>query len=179
MDKTSHSKWFTQPEMLVGLSAVLVSLVALVVGVYSAYVDREFARASVWPSLLLAQSYNSERFSYLLLNQGTGPAIIKYARLESNGKVFKVWADWLEDEGFANAPFSQSHIGGGVVRAGQQVVAFSTEDMGLKAHLSEGAQNSLKVCYCSVFDDCWVVDGFDAQTEVDACSISDDERFTQ
>lgn len=58
----SKRAWYQSPEMLVGLSAVLVSVVALGVGMYSAYIERTSARAAVWPSLMLARSYNAERF---------------------------------------------------------------------------------------------------------------------
>ena len=150
---TSKKSWYQQPDMLVALSAVLVSLVALAVGVYSAYVDRSFARASVWPSVLLAQSYSDDRFSYVLLNQGTGPAIIQYARLTQDGKTYSTWRDWLDGRGLADVPFAQSHIGGGVVRAGQTVTAFTTRDEAARNALLENRSLSIEVCFCSVFDD--------------------------
>ena len=157
----------------------MVSVVALGVGVYSAYVDRAFARASVWPSLLVAQSFNSERFRYVVLNQGTGPAIIEYASVTKGDSVYKMWVDWLADEDFADATFAQSHIGGGVVRAGQVVAAFETKEPELMNYLSNGSELSIEICYCSVFKDCWVVNGFDSQAEVEACSVESSERFAQ
>ena len=61
-------KWYTQPEMLVAISALITSLVAVVVAMYSAYIDRAYAKASVWPSVIIARSWQSNRYEYIVLN---------------------------------------------------------------------------------------------------------------
>ena len=43
--------WYKNPEMIVALSALIIGLVTAFTSIYSAYVDREYARASVWPRL--------------------------------------------------------------------------------------------------------------------------------
>jgi hypothetical protein len=57
-------KLYKSPEMLVALSALFIGLLTAVISVYSAYVDREYARASVWPKLELSRSHNEKTFSY-------------------------------------------------------------------------------------------------------------------
>ncbi len=73
------NKWYTNPEMIVALSALLIGIVTAFTSVYSAYVDREYARASVWPrnsklevSEISAPSRSSREFSPSL----TEPAIL-------------------------------------------------------------------------------------------------------
>jgi apolipoprotein N-acyltransferase len=174
-----NSQWFKSPEMLVGLSAVLVSVVALAVGIYSAHIDRISARASVWPSLMLAQSYSADRFQFLVLNQGTGPAVIKYARVQQNGSFQKDWRSVLQRLGNNSANFAQAHIGGGVVRPAQTIVAFETTDRDLQQRLLKGSKISFEICYCSVFDQCWIADFTDPTTEVASCATDQGTRFLQ
>jgi hypothetical protein len=176
----SEQKWYRQPEMLVGLSAVLVSFVALGVGIYSAYIDRQSAHAAVWPSVMIAQSHSDSTYRLMVLNQGTGPAIIKYARLSHNGKPLKSWRDWLAVAEEPNTSYVQSHLGGGVIRSGQEVVGFEIDNALLKPKIMTLMQASkLEICYCSVFDTCWVSDSVKPAREVGGCDIAEHERFLQ
>ena len=51
-----NTKWYKNPEMIVALSALFIGLVTAFTSIYSAYVDREYARASVWPRLEIFSS---------------------------------------------------------------------------------------------------------------------------
>jgi hypothetical protein len=98
-------KWYKSPEMIVALSALLIGLVTAFTSIYSAYIDREYARASVWPKLEIFRSFNSNSFSYDVSNSGTGPALIKYAKVQDGSTYIKTWE---EIELFKN--IRQSHI---------------------------------------------------------------------
>ncbi|WP_445768576.1 hypothetical protein [Rheinheimera sp.] len=50
------------PEMIIAGSALLVSLITAFVSIYSAFIDRAYARASVWPRLEIFRSYNDGYF---------------------------------------------------------------------------------------------------------------------
>ena len=81
-------KWYKSPEMIVALSALIIGLVTAFTSIYSAYVDREYARASVWPRLEIFRSFNgNSSFSYGVSNNGTGPALIKYAKIQDGIKL--------------------------------------------------------------------------------------------
>jgi hypothetical protein len=101
-----NQKWYKNPEMIVALSALLIGLVTAFTSIYSAFVDREYARASVWPRLEIFRSFGGESFSYGVTNSGTGPALIKYAKVQYGEKYIKTWN---EIESFTN--IRQSHIG--------------------------------------------------------------------
>ena len=97
--------WYKNPEMIVALSALIIGLVTAFTSIYSAYVDREYARASVWPRLEIFRSYNVNAFSYGVHNNGTGPALIKYAKVYDGENYLKTWK---ELEAFQNV--RQSHL---------------------------------------------------------------------
>ncbi len=85
----AQPKWYKNPEMIVAFSALLIGIVTAFTSIYSAYVDRTYARASVWPRLEIFRSFSQGNFSYGVDNNGTGPAIIKYARVKYEGKPIK------------------------------------------------------------------------------------------
>jgi len=61
--------------MIVALSALHISVVTTIIGVYSTMIDRSYARASVWPRVELYRSFTlepgQESFNYGLMNNGT------------------------------------------------------------------------------------------------------------
>ena len=171
-------KWYTQPEMLVAISALITSLVAVVVAMYSAYIDRAYAKASVWPSVLIARSWQSNRYEYIVLNQGNGPAIINYVTMKVNGQPVTQWQDVLN----IVAPdllvnYQQSHISNGVIRPGQQIDAFKVNDPKMVSALLK-ATFEVEMCYCSIYEDCWISTGVEAPQAVSMCEIPGN-RFLQ
>ncbi len=86
-------KIWLKPEMVVALSAVLVSVFAVVVGVYSAYTDRTYARASVWPNVVIGRhtsvsdSQDTALFSIFLDSSGLGPAKLRYTKVAYDGRT--------------------------------------------------------------------------------------------
>ena len=109
-------KWYKKPEMIVAFSALLISLITAVVSVYSAYVDRSYARASVWPRLELHRSFGESHFNYGVTNSGNGPALIKYAVVTYQSKPIKEWRD------IPDFPVvSQSHISSRILSPQAQV----------------------------------------------------------
>lgn len=82
--------------MLVGLSAAVVSFVGLGIGFYSAYIDRAYARASAWPSVVMGRSMAGEKFNYNASNQGTGPALIRSVRVGVGNEAVQTWHELIE-----------------------------------------------------------------------------------
>jgi hypothetical protein len=73
-------KWYKNPEMIIALTALFIGLLTAFISIYSAYTDRAYAKASVWPKIEISRSHNVDSFSYGVANKGTGPALIKYAK---------------------------------------------------------------------------------------------------
>lgn len=172
------NKWYAQPEMIVAISALITSLVAVIVAMYSAYIDRAYAKASVWPSVVIARSWQSNRYEYIVLNQGNGPAIVNYVTMNVNGQPATSWEDVLQIVApEKKVSYQQSHISNGVIRPGQKIQAFKTGDSAMVPLLLD-ATFEVTMCYCSIYEDCWITSGVEAPKPVSACTLPD-ESFLQ
>jgi hypothetical protein len=166
-------KWYKKPEMLVGFSALFISMVTAVVGIYSAYVDREYARASVWPRLVMYYEMQTTD-NYSVSNRGTGPAIIKYAKIKEGTKNIKFWREVSE---FPNV-FNQSHIGGMTLPSNETIKMVGSKESQIFRKSTQPL--TIELCYCSIYDECWVIDreGYEPKP-VAKCEIDEEERFLQ
>ena len=177
-------KWYQKPEMIIGLSALMVSLVAVVVSVYSAYIDRAYARASVWPRLTLSKSdYYKDGlpiYEYRIENAGTGPAVIKYAYVSADGTYFSRWSQVFEHFNLEVENVTQSHISSRVVPAGKSFAAQytnNTEFMPLWRRID--SKIDIEICYCSIYNECWQVDRRTPPQEIAACTVDTTKAFRQ
>ncbi|MBM7073869.1 hypothetical protein JQC92_17820 [Shewanella sp. 202IG2-18] len=109
--------WLVKPEMIIAVSALLISVVTTITSIYSTYIDRSYAKALVWPRLELSRTYNDKQFAYVLANSGNGPAIIKYAVVKYKGKPIETWVQIPELDDFVS--FLQSHMGNRVLPSNQ------------------------------------------------------------
>ena len=167
-------KWYKNPEMLVALSALFIGLVTAVISIYSAYIDRAYAKASVWPRIEIYRSYGEQKFSYGVANKGTGPAIFHYAKISYNDTVIKRWSERKE---FRH--IEQSHIGNITLPAGQSVLPVNYKGEHTSEILAADPYMYIELCYCSIYDDCWVVDRNNNPKSVEACSIGESQMFLQ
>lgn len=191
-------------EMLVALTAIFTSVVAVGVALYSAKVDRDYARMAVWPYLLIGLSGTPSVFSdeeiaaiesgeatakrnhieraIVVLNRGMGPAVVQYASLRDAAGSYANWTDYLErglgltDGGMAG----QSHFGSGVIPAGELIQALRvTGPRAVTALNTAGSDTVLEICYCSVYQECWISRLGSQPFSVDSCDIDDADRFLQ
>lgn len=174
-------------DMLVGLSALLVSLVAVIVSLYSASIDREYARASVWPRLQIYRSFTIEdtadakgSFSYGVSNFGTGPALIKYAEVSYKGKPIQTWQQLVEAFEGGQLIGTQSHISTTVMPANFTIKPYITQSNELmKSFLQADEYIEIKLCYCSIYDECWETDRNNTPQPVEQCYINKQRAFLQ
>lgn len=176
---TGHS--FKSPEMIIAVSALIVSLITAFASIYSAFIDRAYARSSVWPRLEIHRSYDASKayFSYGVNNKGTGPAVIKYARLSYNNKVLKSWPDYLQMRTGRAVGHTQSNIGSKVLSAGESIKPMETRDKDAATLLPDEDGLQIELCYCSIYDECWLVDRTNTPTAVAQCTIDEKLRFLQ
>ena len=175
-------RWYRNPEMIVALAAVILSVFTVLVGAYSATIDRAYARASVWPRLEMGQSYTQSSYGYFVSNRGTGPALIEHVRLAVDGQPKADWAEVLDAYGAPEKrQYLQSQIDGRTLSAGQDIQVFQTKDKNLIDRLvsSTGPPMSVEICYCSIYQQCWQVDQRNRPIEVDVCELPETERFLQ
>lgn len=170
----SQAKWYKNPEMIVAFSALLIGIVTAFTSIYSAYVDRTYARASVWPRLEIFRSYSGDTFSYGVANNGTGPAVIHYAVVEYKDKPIKRW-----NEIAAFSGIRQSHIGNRTLPAQKSISPVQYKGDSSEAVLAADDFVSIELCYCSIYDECWVIDRENTPLAIEQCLIEDDLKFLQ
>ncbi|MDP2562445.1 hypothetical protein [Psychrobium sp. 1_MG-2023] len=170
----NNKQLYKKPEMIVALSALLISVITAVIGVYSAYIDRAYARASVWPRLEVFQSFDTDSIEYGVTNNGTGPAIIKHAIVRYNNEVIHQWRD------IPDLPqFVQSHIGQRILPSKLSITPIVIEDNEVSKLQKVWRLIEIELCYCSIYDECWQTDKTNQPTLVEACIVSKSDRFLQ
>jgi hypothetical protein len=170
----SKQKWYKNPEMLIALTALFVGLLTAVISIYSAYTDRAFAKASVWPKVEIFRSHSDESFSYSVVNKGTGPAIIHYAKVSAKDKYLKRWADLP-----AFRRISQSHISTITLPSGSSVSPLKYQGESVADILAIDGDIGIELCYCSIYGDCWQVNRSNAATPINECTIEPEQAFAQ
>ena len=178
----SDQRWYRHPEMIVALAAVVLSVFTVLVGAYSASIDRAYARASVWPRLEMGRSFSQGSYSYIVSNRGTGPALVEQVRMAVRQQPQQDWQGILDAHGVGEQRrYAQSQIDARTFSAGQELQVFHTEDQALiKQLLDPGAPPmEVEICYCSIYQQCWTVDQGNRPMEVERCAIPEAQRFRQ
>lgn len=159
----------------------LVGLIALYAALNEADAVRKQQQASVWPYLDLAVSNNNvidnEFTTIAVANKGIGPARIRSVEVRLDDAPV---ADWwallgavVEGDG-GSILISNADINGKVLSAGDEVEMMRLDKVSLPVTGGEprdysevlaslrgaisGGRVRMNICYCSVFDDCWVFD---------------------
>ena len=173
------------PEMLVGVSAVVIGLCALGVSMYEASLMREEQRAAVMPILELGRSYNvsssdpsSNRFALLAQNVGIGPARVLDFKVSVDGEPQLTWDAAMREltDADGRVSHSMSVINGRTIPPDKTVRIFELKDMEfLETVLENDARLEFEACYCSIFDQCWTTNNstFGVSEETTACSGSE------
>lgn len=174
-DRQSFLEWMKHAQVLVGLSAVLLSLCGPGVSIYEAHLMRRAQRASVWPYVEIGASVESDRVSVFVQNTGVGPAPIRAAEVTLGGRRMASWAEVLGSVTPAATPTPvvfQSLLNGRVLPSGSTrapvfVVQVDSGGVGrpvvdsLRAALLGAPPDKaldVTLCYCSVYEECWTSD---------------------
>ncbi|MFK8005216.1 MAG: hypothetical protein AB8H03_02550 [Saprospiraceae bacterium] len=87
-------KFKLNTDKIIGLSAMLISLLTLVIFIYQTNLIREQSRLSVTPRLAFNSSLDTpdsvSSFSYFIVNKGLGPAIIESIEIIHEGNRYKL-----------------------------------------------------------------------------------------
>ena len=173
------------PEMLVGISAVVIGLCALGVSMYETSLMREEQRAAVMPILELGRSFNvsasdpsKNRFALLAQNVGIGPARVLDFKVMVDGKPQLTWGATMRalTEADQRISHSMSVINGRTIPPDKTVRIFELKDMNfLEEILEENERLEFEACYCSIFNECWTTKNttFGVSQEAASCSTND------
>lgn len=158
-------------EIIMGGGVLLVSLISLFVAVSANRTQERMLAASVWPSLIYATSNvdpdGTPQVSFDLLNRGVGPARVRWAELRYQGTAVRDSRELLA--ACCGVPaddalhVTTSGIQRRVIAAGEWIRLLRVPQpevaSGVYDALSRERRNvDLRLCYCSVLDDCWLLD---------------------
>lgn len=112
-------------DRLLGLSAMMVSIVTLVIFIYQTNIMRNQSRLEVKPRLVFNTSVQSNdslvTFTFLLRNKGLGPAMIKEAKIIHDSQKYPLDYDFFIDfvypdlEEYGNLLSTSSLLSGDIV----------------------------------------------------------------
>jgi len=153
-------------QTILSLVGVFIGLVALYAALTESEAVRKQTSAAVWPYVQVSvndfATDESGLFEVSLSNAGVGPADIRAMRVTFGGQPWTSWRDVvLAANDGATAEFRQTASTNRVLRPGEQVVIFGTDDLGLVTAFRSAVANrssAIEYCYCSIFDECWVAD---------------------
>jgi hypothetical protein len=174
---------------LSALIALGISALALAVGAYQTRLMQTQARASVWPYLVSGFNYadfgERQGFELHIQNNGVGPAIVQSTVVKLDGKPVKHWNDVIHTlmNGHAGETMHASFAGlRGIVvppstNRDTDVPAIRTNDTALGKALYDASDRlGIDICYCSIYDDCWMSHWLQRKPEkVSSCHETADE----
>ncbi|MCB0518906.1 MAG: hypothetical protein KDD27_08210 [Saprospiraceae bacterium] len=140
-------------------AAIIVSFCALAVSIYQAIILRNQQYAAVWPYIEPTVRYSNHSFELLIQNKGTGPAIIKKVNLTLDDQPVadyrKFMGDLLGNHAFQS--LSITSVDNSVISANESVRMLAAElPDSLSISSSDFPQRTtVKICFCSIFGDCW------------------------
>jgi len=159
-------------ELFIGACVVLISMISLFVAVSANRTQERLLAASNWPYL----QYNSSNvdgagksvISFNLVNNGVGPARIRWFDLRYHGRSMRNSRELLRECCLQHAARAVPTTTVSTVRrrvlAPDEGVAFLRVPLQEPTEATWQALNreafnvQLRVCYCSVLDDCWMLD---------------------
>lgn len=158
-------------EIVLGGGVLLISLISLFVAVSANRTQERMLSASVWPSLTYAASNagadGSPQISLDLFNRGVGPARVRWAELRYEDAPVRDSHALLElccgAPADGELTVSVSTIQHRVIGAGEWIRMLRVpQPEGSTAVYDALWQARGKIrqrlCYCSVLDDCWLLD---------------------
>jgi len=124
------------------------------------------SRASVWPYVAIGYSINDEGesrgYTWQVSNDGVGPARIESVTMTLDGKPVRRWRELFRALfGDADVPATFSQVYGRVLPPSTNrettIDALHLTDMAqAKAFFAAQDRIEMTICYCSVYDDCWI-----------------------
>ena len=151
--------WYREPETFIAFAALVVSVSAVVVGLYEAALQRRHDRAEVWPRVEISTFVVPQGAALRLDNTGIGPALVKSITVTVDGKMQRNWDEALTVL-FGHAPpaHSSSTVTEHALRAGDQVTIVGIGKADLPPNFWQWVSRvSVRVCYSSVFGESWIV----------------------
>ena len=175
-------------DIIVSVSAMLVSLATFGIYLYQTKIIHEQARASVYPHLEIVRGYGMTPvyFTLSVKNVGIGPAFLKSIEIEYKGKIYRsrdfkvsclpgvVIRDVVPEDKLPY--FGNGGTAPMVLPAGEKEVfvtlgSLKEEDVKTLVNIFDNAK--IKICYASVYKNYWTVLKDDQPIECKNCENED------
>lgn len=174
---------------LTSVLALAVSVFALAIGTWQTRLMQSQARAGVWPYLSIGYTYtnnvDSNAFIWTIDNNGVGPARVQSVTVGVDGKRMRNWDEVLSALGTPKRPsMATTSFAGSVIPPSTNrettIAAIRVNDRELGLLFKNAIERfQMDICYCSVYDDCWVAHWQRWQVDaVDRCPV-DGVQFEQ
>lgn len=169
-------KFKLNTDKIIGLSAMLISLLTLVIFIYQTNIIREQSRLAVAPRLAFNSSLDTpdsiSYFSFHLVNQGLGPAIIESIDIIHEEKRFKLDFRFFFKKEFPEFEKYGSIIQNMIISTGTAIsekdgikfvtYAFKSENTKellkyLKVEDEDKKPFEIEVIYSSIYGDQWKI----------------------
>jgi hypothetical protein len=152
--------WYREPETFIALAALVVSLTAVVVGIYEAWLQRAHDRAEVWPRLEVATWVDNTSARVTLDNTGLGPALVNQIVVLVDGRPQHDWGAALAAlYGRTPPPHSTATVYQHALRPGAETIMTAVPDSAVPSNFFNGwiSRVVVRLCYSSVFDESWIL----------------------
>jgi hypothetical protein len=173
-------------DLALGVSAILISMISIFLAVHNGRAMERLVQANSWPFVVITHSrFNQDGSPHNHLdiaNKGVGPARIESLEAFYEGKPVNGPRALLDAilSGAAtksSGRILESTVVHNVLAAKEQVTIadFHSEDFSPEDYKTIGTEiqkTQFRVCYCSVFEECWVRNTNDAPpVHVEACPV--------
>jgi hypothetical protein len=143
----------------VAIAALVVSLSAVIVGIYEAALQRRHDRAEVWPHLEIATFTRPAGAVVYLDNSGVGPGIVEQFVVSVDGRTMHDWPEVLTTlSGRAVPSFGHTSVIDHAMGAGDRLAIADVPSAALPPNFWTAVKRvTMSLCYRSVFDERWTL----------------------
>jgi hypothetical protein len=168
-DPATPVKKGLKAEMIVGIAAIVVSVMTMFVYIFQAGIMMDQQHMSVWPYLEWSPTYIStpdeQEFYLAVINKGVGPARVKDVKITFDDKKYDSYIELLQDL-FGKTRHDSlwiiySSVSNRVLAPGEEIKVFHAKNANGARIPSVELTRYLKysICYCNIYDDCWTTYG--------------------
>lgn len=146
----------------------------------------------MWPYINQGNSGGNGQYTRVVRNVGLGPALVRSFQATLDGKPVATWGDVRRGllgpptaaDSAAIVATTYSSLGRGTVLIpGATLNVYTISDSSLARRFWASVQGNrlhTRVCYCSLYDDCWISDSeSDEPTPIAACPHDPKREFAQ
>ena len=168
---------------VIAISAVVISLCALLVSLQEISLMRQQQKASMYPFVTASRTYNNDGFRLVVRNSGTGLARINSVLITDGEKYYTNWIEVIEaylpdSLAFGYDKLKMNTINGLIITPNESVDLFSVLWSPATRMLEERTRDlSLIICYSSLLDDHWILEEGEQRAISKPCERIEEQQF--